>query len=610
MPGVGAAGIPSRSAIEGWDTQHLKSAAQSWTATALLWEDSFNAVHQGAMRPGGTVWEGEAADAAAEQTFADLVTVRGASDRLTEAAGIASRGADQLLYLKRSALAAIDDARADGFVVGEDLSVSDDSVLPVGPLLAARQALAEEHAAEIHARAAALSLADHVVAANISAALAPLAEVVFDDAQEWTGTVHALDFKQSPGDRPRPGDTPYKTDAEIPVGEDPAEVKRWWDGLPQDRKDELLRDWPEQIGALDGVPVADRSTANTTVMQRDIDRVAEVAAARGVTADEVLAHPEKYGMAGPMMDRYRNGLKVKEALATTSKATRTETFLQVYQPDAFGGDGRAAVAIGDPDHAANTAVVVPGTGNSVSNGWLANDDAVRLYNEMRLADPDATRAVVAWQGYDAPDSPIDPRIGTTALAREGGQLLAADVNALNVTHEGLGHMTVLGHSYGSTTVADAAAGFGMHTDDVVLIGSPGTDLARSAADFHLNPGGELYVGAASSDPVTQLGGLPQTLVPGAGWSVALGTDPALDGYGSTRFKAEVSGLTFPFSDHSQYYAPRSESLYSMVEIVTGNGEALAQHGMTAPHRIPLPLAGFSGSIDPELVRLDIANPTH
>jgi len=60
---------------------------------------------------------------------------------------------------------------------------------------------------------------------------------------------------------------------------------------------------------------------------------------------------------------------------------------------------------------------------------------------------------------------------------------------------------VLGHSYGSTAVAEAAAGFGMHTDDVVLIGSTGTDLARSAADLHLNSGGHLYVGAASTDPV-------------------------------------------------------------------------------------------------------------
>jgi pimeloyl-ACP methyl ester carboxylesterase len=80
------------------------------------------------------------------------------------------------------------------------------------------------------------------------------------------------------------------------------------------------------------------------------------------------------------------------------------------------------------------------------------------------------------------------------MARTGGQALAADVNAFAVTHQGAPtHMTVVGHSYGSTTVSDAAAGFGMHADDVVLVGSPGTDLAHSAADFHLSPGGHLCV---------------------------------------------------------------------------------------------------------------------
>ena len=100
-------------------------------------------------------------------------------------------------------------------------------------------------------------------------------------------------------------------------------------------------------------------------------------------------------------------------------------------------------------------------------------------------------------------------------------------------------MTVLGHSYGSTTVSDAAAGYGMHADDVVLVGCPGTDLAHSAADFHLNEGGHLYVGAASSDPVTKLGAIPQIHVPGTDFTASLGDDPAMDDYGSTRFKAEV-----------------------------------------------------------------------
>ena len=40
----------------------------------------------------------------------------------------------------------------------------------------------------------------------------------------------------------------------------------------------------------------------------------------------------------------------------------------------------------------------------------------------------------------------------------------------------------------------------MRANDAVLLGSPGTDLAGNVADFHLD-GGEVYVGAASTDPI-------------------------------------------------------------------------------------------------------------
>lgn len=74
------------------------------------------------------------------------------------------------------------------------------------------------------------------------------------------------------------------------------------------------------------------------------------------------------------------------------------------------------------------------------------------------------------------------------------------------THLGAGqHVTVLGHSYGSTTVADAFALDQMHANDAVLIGCPGTDLAANAASFHLD-GGHVYVGDASTDPRWHAGG--------------------------------------------------------------------------------------------------------
>jgi hypothetical protein len=93
----------------------------------------------------------------------------------------------------------------------------------------------------------------------------------------------------------------------------------------------------------------------------------------------------------------------------------------------------------------------------------------------------------------------------------------------------------------------------------------------------------VYVGAASTDPITHLGGI-QGHLPGTGVTIGLGDDPAVEGYGSTRFKAEAPGLTFPLKDHSSYFTPGNESLFSIGDIASGHGDALAHDGMTAQHR--------------------------
>ena len=141
-------------------------------------------------------------------------------------------------------------------------------------------------------------------------------------------------------------------------------------------------------------------------------------------------------------------------------------------------------------------------------------------------------------------------------------------------------------------------------------------LAKSATDFHLPSDGHVYVGAASSDPVTHFGGMQIPItpfppspfdVPAPGIPVGLGTDPAVDGFGSTRFKAEVPGLDFPFSDHSKYFTPGGESLYAIADITSGNGAMLSDHDMTARHSGEYLLADW---VDPELLRTPISGHYH
>jgi len=322
------------------------------------------------------------------------------------------------------------------------------------------------------------------------------------------------------------------------------------------------------------------------VANADRARVDRIVADRHVSVDEIKAHPENFGLNSRDILRYDQAGKAQDGLSKLAEKTKAPTMLLIYKPEAFDGQGRAAIVIGDPDRATNVAVVVPGTSHSLAEGWLGDaKDPANVYLEMeRLGD---RNAVYAWMGYDAPDSLTDPRVATTALAREGGRQLASDVNGLRSTAMVSQHYTVIGHSYGSTTVADAAV-MGMKTNDVVLVGSPGTDLARSAADFHLASGGHVFVGATSTDPVTHIGALTSTTPWGPG---ALGADPAVDGFGSTRFHAEVTAITDNANAHSHYFDTGSDALRSMGLIASGNGDALQSNELTAAHRDGLHVPG-------------------
>jgi pimeloyl-ACP methyl ester carboxylesterase len=377
------------------------------------------------------------------------------------------------------------------------------------------------------------------------------------------------------------------------------EINRWWKTLSAEQQGRLISDHPPELGNLNGVPVAVRSRVNQAVLKDDLRRVEEIATLRGVGVNDVLADPGQYRLPAVAITRYANAFRTQQGLEASDGAS--DVFLLKYHPEAFGGEGAAAIAIDDPDTAANTAVLVKGAATSVREGTLAEAEGKRLYEGSSRADWGKRTAVVTWVGYDAPNNWFDPALREVGMARGGAQVLAADVNALAVTHEGAPtHMTVVGHSYGSTLVADAAAAYGMHANDVVLVGSPGTDLARSSADFHLPQGGHLYVGAASGDAVTW--SPAQVTGPGlVGVSFGgLGNDPAVDGYGSTRFKAEVPGHSMnPVYDHLHYFDDGSESLFSMSDVVSGHGDALQQDGMTARHRGEY---GLGRLVDPEVAR--------
>lgn len=553
-------------------------------------------------------WSGTAADAAiarAESHIAKMQRLRGG---LLACQAAMQRGGAQLSATRTGLLSLVAGLRALGWQVADDGTCTAPPFLP--PVFTG------------------LALAWSAI---IKKLLALYDEIDRDTAQAVRAAVTGPASPQPPPGAPALPQIPA-------AGSTPEDVKKWWDALPQEQRDRYVAEHPAELGNLNGIPAEIRDKVNHAVMNGDLNRVREVAGQHGVSEDEVIKDPAKFGLTQDDATRFYNARRTSEGLAHqrgSDPANPRPVMLWGYQPLADGGQGRAAIAIGNPDKARNTAVIVPGTGSSVRDGWLADghNDAINLYDQSALADPDDPTAVIMWMGYDAPDGFSDLRIANPDLARQGGSLLAADVNGLSATHDGSSRVTVIGHSYGSTTVADAFAGSGMRANDAVLIGCPGTDLAKSAADFHLD-GGQVYVGSASTDPVSWVGTpgaipanvLNQQVGYPAGLQAGLGTDPAGDAFGSVRFDAEVAGHGgVSTHDHSHYYDMGSESLRAMTDIASGNadrleGDGLLAEGRRQPHittpdhvdlpfgiDVPLPhidsdIPGSPAFIDPEADR--------
>lgn len=236
--------MPSLSELQAWDTTHLQNAARDWTATAQLWEASFSSIHQAVLTPGGTVWEGAAAEAAQQSTLADLVQVRGWADVLHESAAIARRGAETVSSAKNSALSAVEEAQAAGYRVGEDLSVSPSRPDPVSA------AQAQVYAAGIQHRVAQLVVHDNAIAAQIAATTAPLDTVTFagtPNTSPHKPEIQAVDDQtQTPGP---------------PPGLSADEIRRVLEKLPQGSKSSIrevrsqqdldkLWNWMKQNGVV------------------------------------------------------------------------------------------------------------------------------------------------------------------------------------------------------------------------------------------------------------------------------------------------------------------------------------------------------------------------
>ena len=173
-----ATGLPTLLQIQAWDVDHLIEAAEHWDSTADRWDNVYGQVWQQSL---GMDWQGQARDALIDRTTADRAMVTRKCDQLRKASLTARKGAGDISAVQRSVLYKVDDAHQAGFVVGEDLSLTDTQSSCSAAALAARQAQAQALAADIRSRAAQLVAADSEVGAKLTATAGDVGSLTFDE---------------------------------------------------------------------------------------------------------------------------------------------------------------------------------------------------------------------------------------------------------------------------------------------------------------------------------------------------------------------------------------------------------------------------------------------
>ncbi|MFD8494221.1 alpha/beta hydrolase [Amycolatopsis sp. NPDC059657] len=353
-----------------------------------------------------------------------------------------------------------------------------------------------------------------------------------------------------------------------PEGGTPGDNKAWWASLSDTAKATILRDNPDLVRNLDGIPVVDRDSANRAVLQREIGKLETKKAelTRGnlgdagkAALDEITAKLKGLHNIDNRLNRPDNG-----------------------QPQAFligldiAGDGKAIVSSGNPDTAKNVATYVPGTGS----GLASIGDDVNRSDRMVAAATKAgspSTAVVTWMGYDAPNEL--PNAGSESYADNGKGALAGFQDGLRATHDGdtPSHNTVLGHSYGSTVIGHAAReGGGLNADELAFVGSPGVGV-DSANELHLRGVDQAQVGQHVHSTVAEHDIIKVTNleVGDEGLDIALGPDPATAQFGGQVFSSDA-GTSGPIYQgglskeaHSEYWNPNSKSLGNIGLIIAG-----------------------------------------
>ncbi|SFI88826.1 Alpha/beta hydrolase [Streptosporangium canum] len=405
----------------------------------------------------------------------------------------------------------------------------------------------------------------------------------------------------------------------------------WWRQLGPLAQGQLMNASPSLVGSLNGLPAVDRDRANRAYLAAqkaaiplEIQRLRASSVGLGAETKKLsdqmagIRDPyQKYGLSQRLERLRESSARLEEAIKEQELKMRQLVAVekgmarggQNGRPSALllqlelGGLGKTIVSFGNPDEADNVAVYVPGTGTNLEGfGGADSERAAVTWDQANRFALTKKVASIAWLGYEAPqwgekllvydETPLLP-----FAAWKGGPLLAGFADGLHAAHRPTreARLTILGHSYGSTTVGDAAQ-LRPHSfaDQLIFAGSPGGS-ARKAKELGV---GSVWVGEAPNDLVGDVG----TLVP------FLGADPSEPRFGARQFYVPDTGdFAGNFKAHSSYWDDESDSLANIGYLIDGKygdlvpfpeppvSPSSSSHPAPSPH---LPAAMSAGGPSP------------
>ncbi|NGN91565.1 hypothetical protein G5C66_02265 [Nocardioides sp. KC13] len=215
------------------------------------------------------------------------------------------------------------------------------------------------------------------------------------------------------------------------------------------------------------------------------------------------------------------------------------------------GGARVVEAFGDVVTADHVAVLVPGNGHHLGNYFTSTEAhsprsrGQLLLRTMQEIAPESRSAVVVWLGYHSPPEWYNAITNGPAYAG------ARDLAALTHYLPRAAHLTLVGHSYGSTVAGLALAS--ARAEDCVALGSPGMGVVHRS---ELGSRTRLWAAYGETDRIRLV---PQVRLGRLG----LGRGPLHPELGATRFgTGDIPG-------HCGYYTEGSESLLNIARIALG-----------------------------------------